>query len=157
MVEKRLEPPTVSLRNYSGTTLSIVKQIKVQISRDGFSSVEAMVRVQKDAPTKLLIGTDILPQLGFVFLQTEIESADIDLLVPRPAVEDVSRLATAPLDTPQEQEPIRVVQLIQATRLPARHQKLLRARVTGCSDLPLTLLSQTPESWQGRGCQWLKP
>ena len=41
-----------------------------------------MVQVQKDAPAKLLIRTYLLPALGFIFLQTELEGEDMDLLNP---------------------------------------------------------------------------
>ena len=78
-VEKRLEPSTVTLQNYGVQRLGIVRQIKVGIARPG-CSVEAVIQVHQDAPTNLLIGTDLLPQLGFTFLQTEFEGEDVDLL-----------------------------------------------------------------------------
>lgn len=39
-----------------------------------------MVQVQREAPADLLIGTDLLSKLGFLFLRTEIEEEDVDLL-----------------------------------------------------------------------------
>ena len=54
------------LQNYSGDRLRIVRQIRVHLAHSGFV-VEAPIQVQKATPAKLLIGTDILPQLGHLF------------------------------------------------------------------------------------------
>ena len=136
MVEARLEPPSVTLRNYSGVELDIVKQVKVRISRPGFLAVTTTVQVQNNAPMKLLLGTDILPSLGFVFLQTEPEGEDIDLLEPQPS-------GAGPVDTTTEVaaagEEVGVVHLLRATKVPARHHKLVRAQVSGCEIATLTL------------------
>ena len=118
MVEEQLEPPTVTLRNYSGAELDIIRQIKVNISRPGFPGVPAMVQVQNKVPTKLLLGTDVLSSLGFVFLQTEADGVDINLLEPQ-------KVLSAEVGE---------VRLIGAIRVPARHQKLLRAQVLGCEE-----------------------
>ena len=39
-----------------------------------------MVQVQRDAPAKLLIGTDLHPHLGFLLVQTKVDGKDVDLL-----------------------------------------------------------------------------
>ena len=39
-----------------------------------------LIQVQKGAPAKLLLGTDILPQLGYVLIQSIMESEDLNLL-----------------------------------------------------------------------------
>lgn len=78
-VEKCLEPSKISLHDYGGQRLGIVRQVKVRIARPG-CAVEAVVQVQNRAPIDLLIGTDLLPQLGFIFLQTELNGEDLDLL-----------------------------------------------------------------------------
>ena len=44
-----LEPSIVTLQNYSGVKLNIIQQIKVHITRTGFSSIDVVVQVQKDA------------------------------------------------------------------------------------------------------------
>lgn len=54
--------------------------MKVSLSCNGFLVTDAVVQIQKDAPTKLLIGTEFLPRLGFIFLQTGAEGDDVDLL-----------------------------------------------------------------------------
>jgi len=79
-VENRLEPTTVVLRNYSGDRLRVVRQIRVHLSHSGFG-IEASVQVQKGAPAKLLIGTDILPQLGYLFIQSTMEGEDLNLFI----------------------------------------------------------------------------
>ena len=78
-VECWLEPTAVVLQNHSGDRLRVVRQIRVHLARSGFV-VEAPVQVQKAAPAKLLIGTDILPQLGYLFIQSTMEGEDLNLL-----------------------------------------------------------------------------
>ena len=78
-VDKRLEPTTVALRNYGGGKLPIVRQVQARLARAGHQ-VKAIVQVQRRAPAKLLIGTDLLSQLGFLFVSTGVEKDDVDLL-----------------------------------------------------------------------------
>ena len=66
-MEKQLLPPSVPLRNYGGGELNIVREIKVTLARLSFS-VEATIQVHAGAPVYLLLGTDVQPQLGLVFL-----------------------------------------------------------------------------------------
>ena len=42
--------------------------------------MEAVIQVQKGAPASLLVGTDVLPQLGYLFVQSTMEGEDTDLL-----------------------------------------------------------------------------
>ena len=79
VVESRLEPTSLILQNYSGDNLKIVRQIKIDMSRPGYSII-AVVQVQKGAPAKLLIGIDLLSQLGYFFIQTTEDNSDCDLL-----------------------------------------------------------------------------
>ena len=78
-VENRLAPTAMVLQNYSGDKLRIVRQIRLTLARSGFVT-ETLVQVQKGAPAKLLIGTDVLPQLGYLFVQSTMEGEDVDLL-----------------------------------------------------------------------------
>ena len=55
------------LQNYSGDKLRVVRQIKVTLSRSGHSA-RAIIQVQKGAPAKLLVGTDLLSKLGYYFV-----------------------------------------------------------------------------------------
>ena len=127
MVEKRFEPSTITLQKYSGVNINIIRQMRVSISRSVSAEVQAMVQVQKDATAKLLIGTDLPPALGFIFLQTEFEGEDVNLLKPQQTKAELNE------EPPEHQEQSTgadnqtksvdtvsgVVQLIQATRVPA--------------------------------------
>ena len=61
------------LQNYSGDKLRVVRQIKVTLSRSGHST-RAIIQVQKGAPAKLLVGTDLLSKLGYYYVQALEES-----------------------------------------------------------------------------------
>ena len=67
-VETRLEPTTVVLQNYSGDRLQVVRQIQVTVSRLEYST-NALIQVQRGAPDKLLIGTDLLSKLGYLLFK----------------------------------------------------------------------------------------
>jgi len=75
-------------------SLDIVRQTKIALSRPGYS-ISAVVQVQKGAPTKLLIGTDLLSQLGYLFIQTSIEGDDHDMLTATLGTDDNSATSTA--------------------------------------------------------------
>ena len=111
-VEKKLEPTPVALRNYGGGRLPVVKQTRVTMSRSGYY-VEDVVQVQKDAPVQLLIGTDLLSKLGFIFLCSEPENEDKDLLES--------------WDSGSSGSSEEAVCLLRAVRLPERHAKFIRA------------------------------
>ena len=57
------------------------------MSRPGYST-SAVVQVQMGAPAKLLIGTDLLSQLGYLFIQTSIEGDDHDMLTATSGADD---------------------------------------------------------------------
>ena len=73
--------------------------------------MKAVVQVQQNAPAKLLVGTDTLSQLGFMFISTG-EEEDVDMLEP----------ASKQGDSKQG-----VVSLLRSVRLPGQHSKLVRA------------------------------
>jgi hypothetical protein len=75
---KRLAPPDVSLKNYGGDPLNIIAQTPLQLSY-GTQTVEATVLIQKGAPNQLLLGTDVLGDLGFV-LAAETPGGAVNLL-----------------------------------------------------------------------------
>ena len=162
-VEERLEPSSVTLHNYGGQKLGIIRQIRVRVARPG-CSVEAVVQVQNGAPTNLLIGTDLLPQLGFIFLQTEPNGEDLDLLQVKEncAPEDKVTQRSDPMpphpntDKDEQSNPELsilpgVVCLIQATRLPARHMKMVRAKVSGYTHKTPVLFEPEVELLRVRG------
>ena len=63
-VQSRMQQPTVTLQNYSGGTLNVVRQMIVQLSK-GDKHPQALVYIHEGAPVDLLLGTDVLPLLGF--------------------------------------------------------------------------------------------
>ena len=116
-IRERLRPTTVSLHSYGGDALNIVKQVMCNLSRGNYV-IEPVLQVQKGAPVDLLLGTDVLPQLGFSFVQKEREGQSTNLLADTDKNVDP---ATPPA----------AVRLIQATRLPAHHRKLIRVEIDG--------------------------
>ena len=139
-VEKRLEPTTVVLKNYSGDRRRMVRQIRVHLARSGFT-MEAMIPVQKGASASLLVGTDVLPQLGYLFVQSAMEGEDTDLLGSSHGCQlnqGLKNISDAPAnkehcDQSKENcngsEFVETVHLIQATKLPARHKKMVRTQI----------------------------
>ena len=94
------------------------------------------VQVQKGAPIDLLLGTDLHSQLGIFVLISDCNDRATDLVSKK----QWSRVDTD--DTPCSQatvtgNDIGTVKLITDTRLPARHARLVKARVEGihCASL----------------------
>ena len=152
-------PTTVSLRSYGGGELAIVSQVQCRMTREGYQA-DTVLQVQKEAPVSLLLGTDVLPQLGFALIQTSKDQS-VDLLGnssdksrdPPPGCSVVSQTSTNP--TPATDNPLTpkaTVRLIQAIRLPARHSKLIRADVEG-PEMTSSMLLFQPEldTLSGRG------
>ena len=125
-VKKRLKPPTVTLRSYGGGVLDVVGQICCQVSRGSYKT-DAVIQVQNGAPVDLLIGTDLQPHLGFAFLQLNDSEPHTNLLSLQ------GSKATSQVKLPEEPdsgtETSATVRLLNATRLPGRHSKLVRAKV----------------------------
>ena len=78
-VREKLQPTTVSLRNYGGGKLAIVSQVKCQLTSDR-EAIETVVQVQKGAAEDLLLGTDVLSRLGFSLVNTPKNGHPKDLL-----------------------------------------------------------------------------
>ena len=119
-IEERLEPPTLPLQSYGGSELNLVKQIRVTLSRAGFS-VTSVVQVHSGAPVDLLLGTDLLPQLGFSMVAQGPDGSALDLLQEQPP--------GVVSGSPTQERDAAVVRLIQATKLPPLYQKMVCARV----------------------------
>ena len=68
-MERRLEPTPLALRNFGGGRLPVVRQVQTTISRPGYK-VEETIQVQRGAPARLLVGTELLPRLGFLLVCT---------------------------------------------------------------------------------------
>jgi len=146
------------LQNYSGDKLQVVQQIQVTMNRSGYST-KTLIQVQRGAPaigTDLL---SKLRYLFVQASQTSKDSdmLDIDVsvseskrgvnIVPQEIVQGVesdgevksiSMESRANVGIPsqnagcdEDESRSSVVCLIQATRIPARHQKLVRVEVKG--------------------------
>ena len=63
-VRNRLQNPSLILRNYGGNELDILKETTFKLERGGYSYT-VVVLLKKNPPHDLLIGTDLLPLLGF--------------------------------------------------------------------------------------------
>ena len=145
-VKERLQPTTLTLHNYGGDQLNIVRQVEVNLAY-GDHSVVATIQVQAAAPTALLIGTDLLSPLGFQFRQ-QMEGTWEDLLgrsvegaVSSPeskAGEEKHHLATT------EDRP--TVRNLQAIRLPPRHAKFVKVQVDDNRGFPMSLFSPADAS-----------
>ena len=76
------------------------------------------------APVDLLLGTDLLPPLGFALIEKNTEGEDRSLMVaPETNMEGTTLCGTEPDERRAE------VRLLQAVRIAARHQKLVRERI----------------------------
>ena len=150
-VKQRFQKPTVSLRSYGGGELSIISQVKCCLSR-GSLTVETILQVQKGAPVDLLLGTDVLSRLGFSFSRLENNGkltyllgkseSGLNVEVVKEATKDSAEPELA--DVSEETTPPVVVKLIRATRLPARHSKLVRVSVD-CPSMLNSLCIFEPE------------
>ena len=153
-MRNRFQPPMVTLRNYGGGELSIVGQITASVSCSGFH-VDALLQAQPNASVDLLVGTDLLPSLGFALLQlderghgknllkgedmsdvemssegsdlkTETKSAENQCENTSSANEETSQKVEG--DEKQQSNPT-VVHLVTATRIPPRHTQIIKASV----------------------------
>ena len=77
-MQSRFVPPSVVLKNYGGGELSIVGQIEALVTRADFK-INAVLQAQSNASVDMLIGTDLLPALGFAFVKRDT-GKDWDLL-----------------------------------------------------------------------------
>ena len=136
-VKQRFQRPALSLKNYGGGELHIVSEVECCLTRGDYT-VKALLQVQKGAPVDLLLGTDILPGLGFFFLQKESDGRSVELLT-KP--DDMGRtIGQEPVDNPSDldqpgptvrltTEEVATVKMLQAAWIPARHSKLVRVTV----------------------------
>ena len=115
-VERWLEPTPLTLRNYGGGRLPVVRQVQTTISRPGYK-VEATIQVQRGAPARLLVGTDLLPRLCFLYVYTGEGSEDTDLLESQVLSGNLGISSRGVADRDQENS----VCLLRAARLPGLH------------------------------------
>lgn len=120
----------MTLQSYGGGEINTVRQMCATISR-GTHSVEGLIQFQSGAPIDLLLGTDLLSRLGFLFLEPGQENHEdaIDLLrrdswsirrenpAPDP-LPDPQPIANRKKEPESKSKTVPTVQLIQAIRLP---------------------------------------
>ena len=76
-VREQLKEPKISLRSYGGAKLNVICQTTITLVRAEFST-PATVYLQKNAPLKMLLGTDVLGALGIqVAMTTKGEVQDL--------------------------------------------------------------------------------
>ena len=120
-MEKHLqEPPGALLRSFGEKTLGVVCQMTVNIVC-GNHDITAKVQFQKGAPVHFLLGSDLLPRLGFSFLKSQLDDTAIDRFHQRQWKRQ-SLLHPPPQKLPVSDNVI-TVRLLTATRLPPRHTK----------------------------------
>ena len=129
-------------------------QVKLQIAIVSGQKIEAMVQVQ-DVPVDLLLGTDLQPLLGFSLNVSVLGENSCDLLrgsereetsadIPSSKEEETHENKTPPTrptlrrdappfipenTTPPTPPPGLTVKLLQASRIPARHQKVIKVEI----------------------------
>ena len=95
--------------------------------------------MQAAAPTPLLIGTDLLPCLGFQLLQRNCGKPR-DLLQEKDINNTDAQAEERGKDSHQVlDEKEATVHLLQPTRLPPRHAKLVKVQVQGGDEWPMSL------------------
>ena len=133
-IRERLKPPQITLRSYSGERLNILCQTTVTLSRTEFSTT-AVVYLQKDAPLPLLLGTDVLNALGCHVVMNGGEK-QVDLL------EDTKTNCASQTAA---------VRLLRPVRIPARHERLVRAEASGQLEHSLVLFEPAISQLKERG------
>ena len=142
-VWQRLRTATMSLRCYGGTQLAIVGQAICRLATKG-NAVDTLFQVQEKAPVDLLLGTDTLRQLGFTLsqagqgdvlakqLEFDRDGEDKPHHNQRQAENGGGGTMGSRLSRDSRScTNGTTVKLIQATRVPAGHVKIIRAGLEG--------------------------
>ena len=162
---KKFETPEVSLKSYGGERLDILAQLPVRITQGDYQA-DVKVLVRKNAPTRLLLGTDAQPPLGYRLIKKETEHSGVDLTTGEAVQLNLPEVKATPeavepqtitgeterptIDRePQnihESMPPRpgVVRLLNAARIPAGYQKMVRAKVEGDVREKMSLFTPLP-------------
>lgn len=77
--QQRFQDPDVTLKSYRGHNLEFIAQIELCLSL-GDRKVKSIVLVKNDAPSNLLIETEVQSNLGFSVIITAPGGQVIDLL-----------------------------------------------------------------------------
>ena len=156
----RLEPPTMTLKSYTGGELNLIGQLQVQLTTISHV-VDTVVQVQKDAPVDLLLGTDVQPALGFSLIQCDGSGTASDLTKEGLKWSRLASRTDTLLDPKLDQgsktnkeaktKTSVTVKLLQASRIPSRHRKIIQAKVVGATSIPLSLFEPLDELTEASG------
>ena len=138
----RFQIPTVMLKSYSGDRLNIVAQLPVTLTQ-GDHKVSSVVLIQKNAPNDLLIGTDLQPALGFRLTVQKSGNKETVLLGDCNGILLDETVEVGSKTQKSRGSDTAVVQLLTSTKVPAGHQKLVRAKIDGWLSGGLTLFTPT--------------
>ena len=79
-VQKKFQEPTLSVNNYGGGDVNVIGQLLVTLQVEN-KECQATILVQKGAKVDLLLGTDLISNLGFlVFEASDQKGQCVDLL-----------------------------------------------------------------------------
>ena len=145
--QKKFKDPDVALNSYGGHQLDFMARIELSLSQGG-RQIETVVLVKKDAPNDLLIGTDVQSRFGFSLLMKKSDGSIADLLsgevtLPQPQSTAKQNQGELAVSSPTEkmakhggetQQGEHEVRLLQAIKIPAGHQKLVRGRIPTDTD-----------------------
>lgn len=142
----RLEPPTVPLKSYDGHEINMIGQMSVNLATPGHS-ITAVIQVQKGAPVQLLLGTDLQASLGFSLIKSTgdvtVDLSQEGQWIRKVATDSMPEPpATQPATDVESEDqvvPAHTVHLLQATKIPPRHKKLVQMKVTGLRDVLTSL------------------
>ena len=162
---KKFETPEVSLKSYGGERLDILAQLPVRITQGDYQA-DVKVLVRKNAPTRLLLGTDAQPPLGYRLIKKETEHSGVDLTTGEavqlnlPVVKATPEAVEPQTITGETEGPTidrepqnihesipprpGVVRLLNAARIPAGYQKMVRAKVEGDVREKMSLFTPLP-------------
>lgn len=79
-VQKKFQEPTLSVNNYGGGDVNVIGQLPVTLQVEN-KECQATILVQKGAKVDLLLGTDLISDLGFLVLEApDQKGQSVDLL-----------------------------------------------------------------------------
>ena len=124
----------------------MIGQVSVRLATPGHS-VTTVIQVQKGAPVQLLLGTDLQVSLGFSLIKSDGDVA-IDLSqegewIRKVAVDSCpappANLSESKMESSDQVVPTHTVHLLQATKIPPHHRKLVQMKVNGLRNVPMSL------------------
>ena len=144
-MEKRLKTSSLSINNYGGGEVNIISQILVTLTH-GKKNCQAMVQVQTGASIELLLGTDVLAQLGLHLLEATHANRYMTELLKGDIWQEVEDTPTTPAlwaDAPVFIPPSPSTTTTKLSKAPL--QRATRVKESGVSPIQPSLLECKPE------------